>query len=270
MIAKRSFPAISWGAVFGGLISGMAGYLLLALLGLAIGFSAINPQGAEPVGKVPMLAAIWTGISMLAAAFIGGYVATRMSGLTRKADGVMHGLVSWGVSTLFFAWLITTSVGAVVGGAFSALGKGLTAAGGATAGAVGTVSSSPEMKAKFESLITGSGEAKVNKATTDKLQQQLKEGDRDGAINVMVKDMGFTRDRATTVVDQGMALYGSAKGQAAEMPQKAQEVASTAVSGLKTAFFWLFGAVLLSMGVSIGGGAYGAHAAARRRIPLHH
>jgi len=266
----RGLPSISWGAVFGGFISGMAGYLLLELLGLAIGFAAINPQSAEPVGKVPMMAAIWTGISMLAAAFIGGYIATRMSGLSRRADGILHGLVSWGVSTLFFAWLITTSVGSIVGGAFSVLGKGLTAAGGATAGAVGAVTSSPDMKAKVESLITGSGGAKINKQTTDRLQQQLQQGDRDGAINVMVKDMGFTRDRATTVVDQGMAMYGSAKGTAAQLPQKTQQVATTAVSGLKTAFFWLFAAVLLSMAVSIGGGAVGARDAARRRVPMLH
>lgn len=270
VVKKTSFPWISWGAVFSGLVSGMASYLLLALLGLAAGLSAINPQSAEPIGRVPLMAGIWTGVSMIVSAFIGGYVATRMSGLSRKTDGILYGFVAWGVSTLFFAYLITTSVGSVVGGAFNALGQGLKATGGASTGAVGALVSSPDAKAKLQSMITGSGQANISTESIDKLQRQLQQGDRDGAISVMVKDMGFTRDRATTMVDQGINLYGAAKGKAAQLPAQAEGMAASTVSGLKTAFLWLFAAVLLSLGLSIGGGTAGAKAAAKRRIPLAH
>lgn len=268
---KRSFfPSISWGAIFGGLVSGMASYIVLTLIGLTVGLSAVNPQSAEPVGSVPIMTGIWTGLSMIASAFIGGYVATRLSGLTRKTDGLLHGFVAWGVSTLFFAYLVTTSVGSVLGGAFSAVGKGLQLSGGAATGAVGAVASSPDAKSQLQSMITGSGKANISKESVDKLQNELRSGDRDGAISVMVKDMGFTRDRATTMVDQGLALYGSAKQRAGELPAQAKEVASTAVSGAKTAFVWLCVGMLLSMGLSMSGGTVGARMAARRRIPLHH
>jgi len=248
----------------------MSSYLLLALLGLAVGLAAVNPQSAEPVGKVPMMTGIWTGISMIAAAFIGGYVTTRMSGLSRRTDGILHGFVAWGVSTLFFAYLVTTSVGSVVGGAFNALGQGMKAAGGTTAGAIGAVASSPGAKSKLESLITGSGGAKMTKESAEKLQNRLSAGDRDGAITVMVKEMGFTRDRATTVVDKGMALFGAAQEKAGQIPEQTQQVATSAVSGLRTVFLWLFAGVLLSMALSMGGGAVGAKAAAKRRMPLAH
>lgn len=261
---------ISWGAVFGGLVSGMSSYLLLALLGLAVGLAAVNPQSAEPVGRVPMMTGIWTGISMILSAFIGGYVTTRMSGLSRRTDGILHGFVAWGVSTLFFAYLITTSVGSVIGGAFSALGQGVKAAGGTTAGAIGAVASSPDAKSKLESLVTGSGGAKMSKESAEKLQARLSAGDRDGAISLMVKDMGFTRDRATTVVDNGMTLFGTAKEKAGQVPEQSQQMATSAVSGLKTAFLWLFAGVLLSMALSMGGGAFGAKAVAKRRMPLAH
>src|SRR4051812_26035720 len=90
---KTVLPSISWGAIFGGLASGLGMYLLLALLGIAAGLSAVNPQAAEPVGRVPMFTTIWTGISMIASAFVGGYVATRLSGMSRLADGILHGFV---------------------------------------------------------------------------------------------------------------------------------------------------------------------------------
>lgn len=122
------FPYVSWGAIFAGVASGVATYILLTLLGIAIGMTAIEPQAAEPVGAVPLGTGIWTGISLLIGAFVGGYVAAWMSGLHRRSDGVLHGLVSWGVTTLLYVWLATTAVGAIVGGTFGVLGGGLQAA----------------------------------------------------------------------------------------------------------------------------------------------
>src|SRR4051812_7722861 len=77
------FSAIRWGAIIAGLVSGTASYLLLALLGLAVGLTAVDPTSAEPIGRVPLATGIWTGVSLLISAFIGGYVAGRMSGLSR-------------------------------------------------------------------------------------------------------------------------------------------------------------------------------------------
>jgi len=265
---KRAyFPGISWGAVFGGLVSGMAMYLLLTLLGVAAGLSAIDPQGAEPVGRVPMLTGIWTGISMIAAAFTGAYVTTRMSGMTRQTDGILHGLVSWGVSTLFFAYLVTTSVGGLLGGTFSMLGKGAKALGGAATGAGGAVASSSDARSRLESLITGGGDANVSSESVTKVQERLQAGDRDGAINVMVNEMHFTPDRAATAVDSGMSLFGSAKQAAGELPGKAKEAAATAVSGASKAIWVVFLAIFLSMATSMWGGSIGAKAAAKRRLP---
>jgi hypothetical protein len=266
---KRSyFPWISWGAIFGGLASGMGTYLLLALLGLAAGLTAINPQAAEPMGKAPLITGIWTSISLVLSAFVGGYVAARMSGLSRLADGMLHGLVAWSVSTLVFAFAITTSVGSMLGGAFSILGQGAKAAAGGAAVTAGGVSGSQGAQTQLESLLKGSsGKGEISKASMSNLQSKLSSGDRDGAINVMVSEMGFTRDRAETMVDQGMALFGSVRN----LPQQAEQAASSAVSGLTKVSWGLFAGVLLSMALGIFGGAVGAKAAVKRRNPrLHH
>ena len=260
---RRYFPWISWGAIFGGIASGMATYLLLALLGIAAGLTAIDPQAADPVGRVPLGALVWTGISMVLSAFVGGYVAARMSGLSRLADGIFHGLIAWGVSTLVFAYLITTSVGTVVGGAFGMIGQSLKVAGGAAVTAGGAAGAGGS-QAQFESLLKGgSTSGEIDTESMQALQQNLQQGNREGAINVMVSQMGFTNERARQVVDQGMALFG----QAQQLPGQAREVAASSVSGLAKASWGLFIGVLLSLALGVGGGAIGSRATIRRSAP---
>src|SRR4051812_48319352 len=77
-------PAIRWGAVFAGVAVGVSVQLALTLLGIASGLSSTDVSQGETVGMGPL---IWAGLSMLIAAFIGGYVAARMTGLKRKVDG---------------------------------------------------------------------------------------------------------------------------------------------------------------------------------------
>ncbi len=266
---KRTyFPWISWGAIFGGLASGLGIYLLLALLGLAAGITAVDPQSSEPVGNAPLITGIWTSISLVLSAFVGGYVAARMSGLTRLADGMMHGLVAWSISTLVFAFIITTTVGSIVGGAFSLLGQGAKAAAGGAAATAGGVSGSPGAQTQLESLLKGSsGQGDISRESMTSLQQRLSSGDRGGAVDIMVNQMGFTPDRAEAVVDQGMVLFGSAQN----LPEQARGAASSAVSGLTKVSWGLFIGVLLSMALGILGGAVGAKASVKRRNPiLHH
>ncbi|MFA5516047.1 MAG: hypothetical protein WDA20_07130 [Desulfuromonadales bacterium] len=240
----------------------MSIFILLSLLGLAGGFTAIDPQAAEPVGSVPLVTGIWTGISMMVAAFVGGYVASSISGLSRRKDGLFHGLVVWGVNTLLFFYLITTSVGSLLGGAFNALGQGAQA----VTGAVGEATDGSQgLIGQLETMITGAQGGDISQESLGTLNQQLSAGDRQGAMDTLVTEMGFTQDRAQTVVDQAMPLYSSAQ----QIPS-GQEVASSTVSGLTQASWFIFAGVLLSMLLSIGGGYVGARTVAKRRTLLAH
>ncbi|MBE0596708.1 MAG: hypothetical protein IH614_05525 [Desulfuromonadales bacterium] len=251
-------PWISWGAIFGGLASGMATFILLTMLGLAAGFTAIDPAEAEPVGAVPMITGIWTGISMLVAAFVGGYVAARISGLSRRTDGIFHGFVVWGVSTLLFAYLITTSVGNLMGGVFNILGQGIQA----TTGAV----SSPQAQGSLESLISGSGGGvQITPQALDNLQAQLAAGNRQEATNILVNEMNVDPAAAPQIVEQAMAMRGVMQ----QLPS-GEEAASSAVSGLTTALWWLFAGLALSLALALGGGVLGAHGSGKRRSILAH
>ena len=109
---------VSWPAIFASLAVGISVMLLLTLAGVAVGVSAVDPADA---GAITMGAATWQTISMLIAAVVGGYVAARLSGLRRTADGVLHGAVSWGATTLLYAALATTALGTLTAGMFGLL-----------------------------------------------------------------------------------------------------------------------------------------------------
>lgn len=123
------FSILRWGAVFAGLAVGLATQIVFALIGLAAGLSAVDPRAADPIGAIPAAAGIWTGLSMLIAAFIGGYVASRLSGVSLRNDGALHGVVTWGVTTVAFVYLATSAAGALLGGTVNILAQGLQGAG---------------------------------------------------------------------------------------------------------------------------------------------
>jgi hypothetical protein len=249
------FSAIRWGAVLAGVVSGTASYLLLALLGVAVGLTAVDPGAAEPVGAVPLGAGIWTGISMLVGAFIGGYVAGNMSGLSRLSDGMLHGFVSWGATTLLYAFITVSALGAVLGGTFSVLSS--TVQGAAQAVPEGTQGN---VMNQLAGMISGSGQGQVNAVTLSSLQEALKAGDRDRAMNIMTNNMGFTPERAQQTVDRAMPLFSQ---------QNARGAAEQATEAMTAASWWLFIGLLLSLALGIAGGAAGVRATTNRIVGDH-
>src|SRR3954471_7515087 len=111
---------ISWPAIFASLAVGISVMLLMTLAGVAIGISATDAASEGP-RSITIAAAGWQAASMLVAAIVGGYVAARLSGLRRTADGVLHGAVAWGATTVLYALLATTALGALTAGMFDLL-----------------------------------------------------------------------------------------------------------------------------------------------------
>jgi len=121
---------ISWGAVFAGALLALVTQLGLSLLGAGIGLSTIDPlEEQNPMSGIGTGAVIWYGISTLVALYVGGVVAGRLAGAPRRTDGLLHGLLSWGLVTLFTFYLLTTAVGRIISGVGGVAGRALTAAG---------------------------------------------------------------------------------------------------------------------------------------------
>jgi hypothetical protein len=118
---------ISWGAVFAGVVIALTLQLLLNLLGVGIGLATIDPSAANnPDPKTFSIGAgVWWAISGIVAALIGGYAAGRLSGRPKESTTGWHGLIAWAGTTLVVFYLLSTALGAVVGGAFSAVSSAM-------------------------------------------------------------------------------------------------------------------------------------------------
>ncbi|HEN8711176.1 MULTISPECIES: hypothetical protein [Pseudomonas] len=128
---------VSWSAVFAGGAIALASYLVLSVLGTAIGAGAMNPMAdGNPLQGFGTGAGVWLFISTLLSVAAGAWVAGR----TAPTRGGLHGLLSWTVTTLLATWLLASLAGTVVGTAGNIAGKGLSLAADGVAAAAPSVS----------------------------------------------------------------------------------------------------------------------------------
>jgi hypothetical protein len=108
---------ISWGAVFAGVVMGITVQVLLGALGVGIGASTIDPtREANPLAGIGIGAAVWLFVSTIAAYYASGWIAARMAGFPARVDGVLHGLLTWGFSTVFMLFLFGSMAASAVSG----------------------------------------------------------------------------------------------------------------------------------------------------------
>lgn len=287
---------VRWSAVIAGWAVALATQLVLTLLGLAIGAWSIDLQDAEPAGGVPIGTGIWTGISMLISAFVGGYITARMSGSPLRSDGLYHGVIVWGVNWLVFAWLTTTVMATLLGGVFSAfgatlssLGQGATTVVSAAASQLGdakTPISLDELRRQAESILAATGKKELQPGEIRKdaeraadasrsgkpprqladsalqeLQQKLMALDRVAAINIMTTKMDMTESQATQLVDSTIGLIEPLKDKAQEVTQQVKqqsvETGNRALDRMGSIAMWLAVLAIITLGLSIAGGMTG-------------
>lgn len=286
---------IRWSAVFAGFVVGIAVQMVLTLLGLAVGAWTIDVHESQTAEGIPLGTGIWTGLSMLVSAFIGGYVTSRLSGVSIRSDGVYHGAVVWGVTWLVFAWLTTTAMATMVGGLFSAFGSGLQtlsqAAGQGVSTAVSKLAdtkttnvnvSGSELKRQIESIlsatekpelqpgnikkdterITGNAQSgqslsQVTNSGIAELKEKLLALDREAAVNVMVNKFGMSEAQAEEVVRSSIGMVEPVKEALKDLKQQSMDVANTTIQNLASAAWWMFVLAMLSLFATLGGGAIG-------------
>lgn len=238
------FSAVRWGAVLAGVVVGVSIQLVLTLLGIATGLSATDVVQGDTVGMGPL---VWAGLSMLIAAFVGGYVAARMTGLKRKIDGVLHGIVTWAVTTLLFATLATSASGALVSSIFSTVSP--------SASPSAATATTPGIAGMLKSQIGGN----VTVRALQTLENYIEAGQRDQAVRYMTNFMAVEQERAETIVDQALILSGLPDEAAPEGRKTADRVL-----GIASAAAWaVFGTVALSLVMGTVGGVLGSIGARR-------
>ncbi len=125
------FRRISWGAILAGVVVALVIQLAFNALGLSVGATAVEPltnQGPS-IPEFGVGLVVWMAASALISLFLGGYVAGRMAGTIDNHEGIIHGVIVWAVVVLFSVYLLTTTVGNILGGVVNVLGTGLNLAG---------------------------------------------------------------------------------------------------------------------------------------------
>ncbi len=112
---------VSWGAIFAGAVVASVIQIVLTLLGMGVGLYAIEPPAGEGLAWGTWAWWLVSGVVSLA---IGGWVAARLAGIPRRTEGVLHGLATWGVTTLATLFLLGTAVGSFIGGGWSMMQQG--------------------------------------------------------------------------------------------------------------------------------------------------
>ncbi|GAB3737011.1 hypothetical protein GCM10027594_17870 [Hymenobacter agri] len=212
-IVKR----ISWGAVFAGAVLALVIQLSLSLLGLGIGLGTIDPlEEQNPMSGIGIGAGIWWLLSSLASIYVGATVASRLAGIPRRTDGLLHGLLTWSVVTLLTFYLLTTAVGRIIGGVTGVAGRALTGVGKGVAAVAPKAGellkdelkergiNTDDLKREARQLLRQTGKAELN---PDKLERDAKAAGRDAkaearesAANPQAADDNFDEliDRLTS------------------------------------------------------------------------
>ena len=201
---------ISWSAVFAGVLVAIVTQMLLTLLGIGVGLGTIDPvEETNPAAGLGIGTAIWYIVSSLLSLFVGGWVAGRLASTPRLFDGVIHGVLTWCLVTLFTVYLLTTTIGRIIGGASSLIS--------------GVVSKA------------SSGIAAAAPGLADQAQDQLRANgvdldlsDLKGEVNQLLRETGKPGLRPEALEDQAERAGNQAQnaaGRAASNPQGADETA---------------------------------------------
>jgi len=108
---------VSWGALFAGLFVALTVYVLLGVLGTALGLSFADQLRGETIATA---AGLWAIATLLIALFSGGCVAARCTVGETKGEAVMYGVVLWGVMFALILWMSGSALRAGFGGALRA------------------------------------------------------------------------------------------------------------------------------------------------------
>lgn len=244
-VAPISAFRISWGGIWAGVLTVMGTLLFLTTLGVAIGISAVEP-GQTDAGTFGTGAAIWSGLSLLIALFVGGMAATRLGMVFDKAAGAFEGALVWVLSFLIVLWLASSGVRLVasgISGLFSGIGQTVSA----TVGGMDDLSSGDVQQ--MLSRLNDPNTARTIAGATGMSEQEVRTQLAD--VGRQVEAARDNPEQAAAAVRQGTSqLMERARQQLPAMAANAQEGATKAA--------WItFAAMLISLIAAIAGSMVG-------------
>ncbi len=267
---------ISWGAIFAGAVIILTTLVVLNLLGISIGFSSIDPiVEVNPLDGLAIGTGIWLLVATVIAYFLGGCVASRLAGIPRRTDGILHGILAWGLVSLVTLYFMTTAVGSVFNSAVGVLGEGLqlasqgVAAAAPAAGQLVEEDVGPEgvsldalvsdLVDQLQQSVTGppgteaGDEAALRQAINALFTPGSDATDRQTLVNLLAARTGMTEAEARQRVQQIAQLVPPAE----QVGEEIQQIGGEVAAAISSAALWAFIASIIGVVAAAAGGAAG-------------
>jgi hypothetical protein len=273
---------MSWGAALAGVAVVLFIQLLLSLLGVGIGLATVNPGTGDNPSPATFgtNAGIYGAVAVLVATFLGAWASGRLSGSPNRTDGMLHGIVTWSVATLLVIYLLTTTLGSLVGSTFGMLGSTVQSIAQGAQGAAGGLSQvlPDDLRTQVDRLFErgqaaaqGAGQqAQQATGTSGNLDAArrviagVRDGaspqDRQAAVNLIAQQAGVPPEEADRRLTEFQNNY---RQYVADAKAKATDAAQKAAKGASQAAIWSFVGLLVGLIVAAIGGAVGAPGARR-------
>ncbi len=274
----RGVKQISWGAIFAGVVIAIAVQVVLGILGTGIGLTMVDPvEGTTPgAAGFGIGAGLYWLVTTVVALGAGGYAAARVSGVTERFDGLVHGLVVWGVTLILTLYLLTSAVGGIIGGAFRTVGNVASAAGagvGAAAPRVADIAGISEGDVRQQAAAYLSDvPADPAQMTPEQAQKEIARnlpamarGGAEGAqaeariVDIVAAQRKIGRPEAQAQVTRAKAEFVQTKNETIATAKSATDKAAGAAAG--TSF-----TIVIALLVGAIAAGFGAVAATRRRL----
>ncbi len=116
-IVDRRQPSLRWGAVFAGATVAVALWVLLQLVAMGVGLTAVRLDDSGSLRSVGIGTTVSSMVAPLIAMFVGGIVGARMSNTFDATAGASHGFLVWSVASLVGVLAVASLIAALVSGA---------------------------------------------------------------------------------------------------------------------------------------------------------
>lgn len=225
---------VSWGSVFGGVMTVLAISILLSILSSSIGLYMFDPLSDDPTSGIGTNMGIWAAIALIISMIMGGFIAGKLAGV----DGMIHGFLVWATSLIAAVILgiivtigaakltmnvlgsVTSLVGNVVSGVGSAAGSGISALSDQAEDLFGDIdfqtdSTENQIPQNIRKILAQSGVKELQPAYLQKQMQAVKTDlgksvkkivanpeDADNIINNFLNRLQKRADKITDNVDR--------------------------------------------------------------------
>lgn len=209
---------VSWGSVFGGVMTVLAISILLSILGSSIGLYMLDPLAEHPASGIGTTVGIWTAVALVVSMFAGGFVAGKLAGV----DGMIHGFLVWATTLLIAAILgvmltigaakltvnalgaVSSVAGNVISGAGSVVGNGISALSDQAEDLFGNIDLKTDLKNGDvpQNIRTALKQSGVKELQPDYLKDQLQDVKNDLAKSI--KKVIATPEDADNIINNFM------------------------------------------------------------------